>query len=403
MKRTYTLICTILLLVMLGGCLDNGLSSSEESTSQAVGTGQEEAYTDTTAYLEDGTAIDKMTLADLKRSKQQEIEKVMNFTSDNLIFDTGFDFDVPDEIGKYQVIRIKNFHQQAELIFEKYVPADIYDDSKVTLDERYTPYGPDFKDEETGMCVSTGNTGFFVFIENTFELIRRIRYEEEGIMTQKIYYLNSDYTNDSYTLQGGNTSISEAVASAAGFASDFTQTFHYPQDLKPEVAAVYEDESGNDAIGVFFSGLYKGLPIYTMFDRYIDLTQSDLGLDMFIMPSTDSYLAEKDVVHTFTVQEAYEDYKTLEIYETIITPACAVHLLSEELSSYTEYNVIGMELVYCPVEVPNETFDPDDMYSDYIIELSPYWAIYMDVTPGKEIYGLVDCVTGEVGFVNNAR
>lgn len=140
----------------------------------------------------------------------------------------------------------------------------------------------------------------------------------------------------------------------------------------------------------------------------------DLNFDMYIFSPTVSYSDEKDCINTFTVQYAYEDYETVETYDSIITPGSAVRLLAEKLSEYAEYDVLGMELVYCPVLKESSDLNEDtsvDEISDteerispnIILELSPYWAVYMDVTPAREIYGLVNCVTGDVEFVNNQQ
>lgn len=395
MKQILSFLCMALLLTMLTSCSGSQLPEQGGTNIDNSTMDRNESYSDNTS----AGSVEKISLTDLESNKQQEIEKVMNFSCKNLEFVNRFTFDVPDEIGKYKIMCIDNFQDNWDELAEKYIPADMYDDSKVIEDERYYPYGPEFDDEESGRHISVGCIGFFNYIEKTMsDFMQDVLYGGDSIVSQNTYYLNGDYTNDVYRLKEEDVSISEAVATATDFVSNFIQVSGFPQELKPVLVAAYEDETENTVINVQFSNLYKELPMFIMIDKYSDLELSELDFDLFGYPDAVSYSDENDNIKFFSVQFAFEDYETIETYDTIITPESAVRLLSEKLSSYSQYDVIGMELVYCPLR------DKESMIcSNDIVELSPCWAIYMDVTPDREIYGLVDCVTGEVGFVNNQR
>lgn len=417
MKQIISFLSMALLLTMLTSCSGSQLPEQGGTNIDDSTTDRNESYSDnTSAGSEEEGEVEKISLTNLESNKQQEIEKVMNFSCKNLKFVSQFTFDVPDEIGKYQIMCIDNFQDNWDKLAEKYIPADMYDDSKVTEDDRWYPYGPEFDDEETGRHVSVGCIGFFNYKEKIMsDILQDVVYGGDSIVSQNTYYLNGDYTNDVYRLKEENVSISEAVAMATDFVSDFIQVSGFPQELKPMVAVAYEDENENCVLHVRFCHLYNGLPICLMLDAHSDLELSELDFDLLGYPSATYYSDEKNSVGDFSVQCAFEDYETIETYETVITPESAVRLLSEKLSGYGQYDVIGMELVYCPV-YNGESVDPNGMGKTHreaapwamacsydIVELSPCWAIYMDVTPDREIYGLVDCVTGEVGFVNNQR
>ncbi len=359
----------------------------------------------------DGEEIQKMSMDDLAHHKQQDMKEIMSYDYKNLHFVNNFSFDVPEEIGKYQIVCMDNFQDKWDVLSSRYIPEEIYDENKVTIDERYLPVGPDFYDEKSGAELGTGNIGFFRYVQKKSEMIDSIIFNEESFHFRDIksYLLSSDYSDDVYKLKGENVLISEAAETAFEFASEFTKVSEYPQKLMPSVATVYQDESENTVMEVRFSSSYMGLPICATPSRL-----KDTGFDMYSFSSAVSYLEEKGKINSFTVQYAFEDHETVETYDGIVTPKCAVRLLDNMLSEYAEYDVLGMELVYCPVMMGKDDLNANQaedalleaenaMYAGRILELTPYWAIYIDVTWGKEIYGLVDCVTGELEFVNNQR
>lgn len=398
MKRKFVFAYMALSLMTFTSCSNNPVSDLNDS-------GTNDSIEETI----NGAEVEKISIDTLNDNKQEEIENVMKFRCDNLHFVNSFNFEVPDEIGKYQVISIDNFQNKWDTLSSKYIPADIYDENKVINDEFHYPAGPEFDDTDTGMYVSVGNNGFFTYVEKTSEPVNAALYGYDYFTSEKSYYLNSDYTDDVYVLKGEEVSISDSVLTALEFASEFTRLSDYPQELSPVAAVAYQDESENAVIDVHFNNMYKGLPICSMPSCY-----EDLNFDMYIFSPAVSYSDEKDCINTFTVQYAYEDYETVETYDSIITPGSAVRLLAEKLSEYAEYDVLGMELVYCPVLKESSDLNEDTSVDEIsgteewispniILELSPYWAVYMDVTPAREIYGLVNCVTGDIEFVNNQQ
>lgn len=356
--------------------------------------------TESVIKAEDTKGLKKITLEALADNQQQEIEKVMQMECKNLNFVQDFSFAVPEEIGKYQVMCMDHFQDNWDVVAEKYIPEDLYDESKVVDDNRSYPYGPEFHDEETGRHVSIGCTGFFSYAEKSSESVEKVCYYDEAI-NKKSYYLKSDDSDDTYTLHNEDISVHEAAELAGEFVSDFTETVEYPQNLDAGVAVAHQLENKEWVLEIIFRNLYKGIPICTMSPTIMD----DVTMEMVSGSIAKAYLDDADSINWFTSQCAFEDYETVETYHSIVTPESAAELLSEKLSGCREYDVVGMELIYCPVLMQDENSGDgvNGIRSGSIVELTPYWAIYMDVTPSFEIYGLVNCVTGEVEFINNQR
>ncbi len=358
---------------------------------------------------EDTKKLETVTLKELAKNKQQEIEEIRKLDYDNLHLVRDFDFAVPTEIGKYRVVCKDPFQDKWDVLAAEYIPADIYDESKVVIDENVFPIGPAFSDDESGRFLSAAGNGFFTYVEKTSELVGSVMYGYDDESEEKYYYLNSDYEDDIYILNGEEVSVSEAVETAEEFVARFVQVSDFPQGFVPVVAVAKQDENKNAAIKVEFGNVYKGLPLCAM-----QSCLGDLSFDLLGAPAAVTGADEKDNINLFAEQYAFEDYETIETYNRIVTPKSAVIKFQETLSEHVEYNVIGMELIYCPVRCADIKVDESDtenveelvqgwVSEREVLELTPYWAIYIDVTPTKEIFGLVNCATGEVEFVNNQR
>ncbi|MGN0648908.1 MAG: hypothetical protein ACI4KM_00580 [Oscillospiraceae bacterium] len=314
----------------------------------------------------------------------------ININTDSLKFNCS----VPEEIGKYQVICIDGFQDNADLLFKKYIPSDLFDKSNITDDNTSYPYGPIYNDEVNGISVSVGCTGFFSYC----------RTSDCGVMDNTIPAFSS-YVNDSI---GNSVSIENALKATDEFAREFTSVSGFPNILKAATVTEYSSDDSN-IVEVKYSNLYKSIPIFSMMSSY-----NELSFEMAVLPAASAfYDIESNTVNEFTVQCGFEDYSTIETYSEIISPEKALDLFSEALSEHLKYDAIGMELVYCPVYIDNveqsngithrEAAPWCNACSYDVFELTPYWAVYIDVTPSKEIYGLINCITGEVEFVNNRK
>ena len=353
--------------------------------------------------------IETVTLEELAKNKRQAIEEIRKLDYDNLHIVRDFDFEVPTEIGKYRVICKDPFQDKWDTLAAEYIPEDIYDESKVVIDKNYEPYGPTFRDEESGRYLFTAGNGTFVYESKRSGLVNSVISGSDNDGEEKYYYLNGAYDNDIYTLNGEEVSIAEAVKTAEEFVDRFIQVSDFPQDFVPVVAVAKQDENKNAAIKVEFGNVYKGLPLCI-----VQSCLGDLSFELLGAPAGITGADEKDSIGFFAEQYAFEDYETLETYTSIVTPKRAVETLQASLAERTEYDVIGMELIYCPVrchDIEAEQLDTEEaeeltigwVSEKDILELTPYWAIYIDMTWAREIYGLVNCVTGELEFVNNQR
>lgn len=301
---------------------------------------------------------------------------------------------VPEEIGKYQVVCIDGFQKNADLLFEKYIPSDMFDKSNIIDDQTTYPYGPSYEDEINGLSVSVGCTGYFSYYTSN-------NVEKDSIIPDVSSYINdtSDYS----------VSVDNAMKATDEFVEEFVNVSSFPNILKANTVTEYSSDDENSIVEVKYSNLYKNIPIFSLMS-----SSNELSFEMAVLPAASAfYDADNNTISEFTVQCGFADYTTIETYSEIISPEKALSLLSKALSERLRYDAVGMELVYCPVYVDNieqsdgithrEAAPWCNACSYDVFELTPYWAVYIDVTPTKEIYGLINCTTGDVEFVNNSK
>ena len=124
MKRKYIIACMALFLITTA-CANDTSPRLDEAHSGSF-----------TEESPDGEEIQKMSMDDLAHHKQQEMKEIMSYDYKNLHFVNNFSFDVPEEIGKYQIVCMDNFQDKWDVLSSRYIPEEIYDENKVTIDER---------------------------------------------------------------------------------------------------------------------------------------------------------------------------------------------------------------------------------------------------------------------------
>lgn len=99
--------------------------------------------------------------------------------------------------------------------------------------------------------------------------------------------------------------------------------------------------------------------------------------------------------------------KKLSRIRRVISASEALRLFSRKLSGHKKYDVSSVEMEYMSRLIDEKRKQCDKGILTSSIEegneyvMSPYWAIYLDATPDREIMGYVNAQNGEVLFVNN--
>lgn len=340
-----------------------------------------------------------VALKDLQKSSEDYASQICSMRFDNMTADSPLKFTVPDEIGKYKVMCIADFQDNADKLFEKYIPAADFSEKYIDRSDSVYPMGAYYDDGNT--YVGVGCTGFFSFSDSsTQELLNDV----DKTMV-KTYDVTGFFDDNIYSLNGSEVSVSQISELAQKCADDFTSFINYPNQIKPKMITVYQ-HGGENGFDIIYRNLYKGLPIFNTFSAY-----SELSPDVITGQGGFGYCSDKNRIGVFAVQSGYEDYESVKVYDEIISPTWAVQSLSEALAEYSDYELVSMELAYVPFfsgntvsEAVNENQQGTALINSYDVhELIPYWIFYFDVTMDKEIYGMVNCITGEVEFVNNAK
>lgn len=332
--------------------------------------------------------IETAPLSSLSQDSDKYNLALHSLSLDNITIPDDLAVTFPKETGIYKVRVTGDFNDKSDSIYSALIPEDIFTSGKVTLDEHIAPYGPTFFDENSGLRLDTGENGFVSF---TLKSIAE---------TEDTEFLR--------TLIKEETTASKAIAD---FADKLDKAAHYDSGVKPFLSR----ELPNGDTQVVLQPTFKGMPLESIGNEYPDGEDFGKALDNAL--ATEYYwgkVSKSGEVTEFVRQCAFNEYETEEKYKSIITPESAVRLISEKLSASMSLEIKGMELVYLPFYVENQSNQKritDEVeegaknlyWPDNIIRLVPYWEIYFDLTENAEQYALVDAKTGKAFYINNAE
>lgn len=351
-------------------------SSSKADTSSGAPVYNDSRDTNDSEY-------ETITLSDLAQNKQSEIDRIYSLNCDNFTFSDGIDFIVPEVAGKYHIEGIEGFGTHANQLFDKYVPDDVYDARKITTDEHYVPFGPCYQDEELGLRVDTGKGGFFIYVPMGSD-------KENNPETEysQYYYINGVMPDETVTLDGEQVKISQLWDKTSDFLEGFKECAEYDGDFIPYIAAVGKTENGeNQEAEILFRSSINGLPLNCLGKHR--MYEGDVDPDIREFHTARCNYINGDELYYLSIQKCMQVKGTIEEYDSIISPSSAVKLLSDKLSGYSQYEVIGLELAYSQINCKEDK------------SVMPFWFIYFDLTPNYETFGMVNAITGEVTFVKN--
>ena len=98
----------------------------------------------------------------------------------------------------------------------------------------------------------------------------------------------------------------------------------------------------------------------------------------------------------------------IEKYDKVISLQTAAEIVSTELAEYAKYKVVRINIENRLVRTNNlanineECLNSVDYTKGNTYESEPYWVFYFDVTEGREIYAMVNCISGKFEFWDKA-
>lgn len=377
--------------------------------------------------LSDG---DFITLEELAENKDKYIQSMISGSYDNFRFVTTPDFDVPEEIGRYQIATIYDYRENAEEAI-KYMVGEEYDESRVIdmLAERFyalSPYAVTFPRDMTvetdegfgqdynGIYASVGYNGFIAYGAGTENSSDTSFYYIHDIISS-YYVADGEYADDTYTVGGKEISISQYIDMVDKYIDGLNEAMPLSTQLRQLTVTASYDNDGNVVLTSQIAPMYKSVPLWYYFARDNKADDEFNLIRSICVYQAEAGTANGESVEYFAFQEQYRDYKTLEEYDKIIAPDKAAQLLSAKLAPDLDADIVGMGLTYysAPVgsnrakELPTDGHycmlkdecDNDHYLTEEVLELTPFWAFYFRFDP--DIIGLVNCKTGEVSYLHN--
>lgn len=353
--------------------------------------------------IEQDNSFKTAPISTIKQNEKQFIDEINKLDLKNIDTNSLDSIGLPDSIGKYQIICVDDFQKHSEDIIKKYVPSDIYDNKKLQKDvTNMYPFGTLYDDEENHIRIHVGCEGFWSYTGYDNAAVNNYLYSEDDYKDSQVYYISDDFLDREYSSESIEYKIKNAIYSANAFSKDY-----YAVSGK-SIVKPFTAEVNNDIIKINYRITYGGVPINSITQQ----KKENDDINIYSCPGNFAVI-NNGKVHTYVTDGEFETYKTIEEYDSIIMPQDAIKLLSDTLSEYKTYSVLGMDLVYCANYIENieqksdvnETIREKAEWATYcpydILEITPYWAIYFELNDGIEVLGLVDCKTGQVYFINN--
>lgn len=284
-----------------------------------------------------------------------------------------------DELGEVEVTETKLFLNKEKEIWCTFIGED-YDENKIFTDPKYIPPGPIYEDEVKKIYATLGVNGFFCFHNEIFQID----------ILNELPKWSCDLFGNYEVLSPSGIKINELFDKISPMITK-AMTFD-DMSWQPFRVSLVEDE-GNEYYAFEYRKMVNNNPVNILYNHYG--TQSN---EKNTVASADVVCnAEGQVV--FLANSTVLEKGDTEKYEKVVSLTSALKKASELLADRSRYDVKCIEIVYRTMDAK---IVEDGLWYTASYTLKPFWAFYISLEYGKEIYIMVDCKTGEVEFVNNA-
>ena len=319
------------------------------------------------------------------------IDKVTATNYDNLTFSHKFNINKPKQIGVMRFHQINNFLDHYKDIVKDFVGTS-FNEKYLKLDLNYIPT-VDYDDKDKKIIFTMRGKGYMCYISDIqYKYFSGAQYDVTEV---EEISLMQEYKDKSYKLQDGQMKISEAVIMAQNYVEQIVSKYDTFQWI-PNKVIVYKDTNGRYFYDICFCKAYKNLYFSTTYSRH-----NYINMPYMAMDANNVMIASKVSPIFFRNNSGIIEYEeTVQNYDKIITFECATKLLSKKLSSYKAYEVqyISLEnrlILKSNLKDSEIIIDPYNFEADNIYDL--------DLTPDGGVYAMVDCITGEIEFVDNNK
>ena len=337
-----------------------------------------------------GTGTVTSPQSDQSYISQIKTAKLDNITvADDFMLDTG----APEDIGVYQAVLSNDFDKNSKSLFSEYFSSYSHENEVVGTSEisgRYVQY-----EDEKSFAVISSIGSFFISDKNCLNKVMygtNIRYEQTDLV-------NSNKPV-SYTIGDKTVTLENILAAGEKAISEFIRASEFPNALRPFAFSTQILDNGKTAGTLHCRNYYKGLPVFDAQPSYEQYTNKIATL----APSTVTFVDGAQVGQLASAY-ALSEGKKLEPAKSIISPVQAVTLTSKKLSGHMNCRLKYQELVYFPTCIGNvsQNENGNGTACGDILKLTPCWVLYFDTSWWHESLAVVNALTGEVDYVNNAR
>ena len=387
-KNHYSyLILSILLLLILVGCAKTPQEVKDEINKKQ-------------GFKENSEKINQDLEYDTIENIFKTINEVKATKYDNLMFSHKFDINKPEQIGVMKFHQVNNFMDHYKEVVKHFI-GDSFSEEYIKLDLDSLRPGLDYDDKSHKSFFCMAYEGYFCYFNNhQYDMYFPVHTQTDTI---EEFSLMQEYEDKSYELSDGPMKISEAVNIAQNYVEEIINRYDTFQWI-PNKVIVCKDDKGTYLYDIWFVKAYKNVYFSTTYSQNNDLEIQYMAINAnnVMIASKGSPILSKNNSGIIEYEETIQDY------DEIITFKCATKLLSKKLSSYRGYEVqyVSLEnrlVLKANLKKEDVILDPYNFDADNVYESKPCWTFYLDLTPGGGVYAMVDCITGEIEFVDNNR
>lgn len=324
----------------------------------------------------------------------ETLDQISQKKYENLVIKKNISVQKPELCSQLKLRVVEGFDKNYETLFPYYIEyvGEEYNEQYVNFIEELYPPGPEYRDDKNGIIAGIGDNGFFMYEKKNMLSVDGLSlYGYEEVESFEII---NDYEDRSYLLKDGEMKISEAVQKSEIFLKDWCEK---SGDLSymPRTITVHKKTGIEEYLyEINFQKEYNHIPFFSLLTGDENLDQKE-RIALF---TTSLYIEDHGQISYFVNPEILDCIGTIEEYDKIISLDCALDLVSDMLADYQIYEVKEITLEYALKYGENYEIIRAGME----FEAKPYWVIYFDMTKDQEVFSMIDCVTGDVTFVNKS-
>lgn len=402
-------------------------------------------------YNDSNTPHEELTYVVLKDAV--DISDYQKLEYKNIHFDDNFAAYVPESLYQSSIylpnlysLNKKNVNDFMCSLLSIYDLQDSFSEDDIDNSLKYYPYGSYYDHENTH--AGLGCTGFMYFdteFENTSDIEDSYLSIANNGNYEKVYDLREyeakgiNYRDDEYELYNGTVTVGEAIDLVNEYITKCNEILEYDIDIRPASVWICKGDFNEKYYMLVKCCMYYfDTPVMDTYDT-LELEGTLGTLSTFMTGDFSVYGNKLSDIRRFALEPGYPLVENKNNIESIISMKDALRLVHEYFSEQINFSLKYATIEYVPIYRGNlqdnnifnidynfsgTIYEADKSYEFYEIlyqnshqaacpeatihsynyyDVQPFWVFVANRDYFKESMILVNCITGEVHWIDNGR